>query len=187
MTEHQTMPPAPAPETIPVVAAGPSSPRRDRRTIWVPVATAAAGLVGGFLIGNASGGSDSAANSTTTTTILTTSSFKEAFQRCADTETGDSASTSIECGVTLTVFDDGGIELQYFPTLDFDGNGGRVIDDVGHITGCWSSTDRSKMGQTRALDGRVESSNGRSSWTYHPDDGMNIICDAATQTVATSP
>lgn len=36
--------------------------------------------------------------------------------------------------------------------------------------------DVARIGQTRALDGMVESANGRSTWTYHPDDGLTIVC-----------
>lgn len=43
-------------------------------------------------------------------------------------------------------------------------------------TECLESVDFSRIEQTRALDGMVESANGRSTWTYHPDDGLTIVC-----------
>ncbi len=35
---------------------------------------------------------------------------------------------------------------------------------------------RGSDGADPGLDGMVESSNGRSTWTYHPDDGLTIVC-----------
>lgn len=43
-------------------------------------------------------------------------------------------------------------------------------------TGCLEEVDFSRMEQTRALDGMVASANGRSTWTYHPDDGLIVVC-----------
>jgi hypothetical protein len=37
--------------------------------------------------------------------------------------------------------------------------------------------DFARMEQTGALDGMVESRNGRSTWTFHPDGGLTIVCD----------
>ena len=31
------------------------------------------------------------------------------------------------------------------------------------------------MVQTRALDGTQKNGQGNVSWTYHPDDGLNIV------------
>lgn len=44
------------------------------------------------------------------------------------------------------------------------------------VTGCLESVDFSRIEQTRALDGMVSSANGRSTWTYHPDAGLTIVC-----------
>jgi hypothetical protein len=47
---------------------------------------------------------------------------------------------------------------------------------IGEQTDCWGSIEVSKILGTRSLDGRVESRTGRASWTYHPDNGLDIIC-----------
>jgi len=46
-------------------------------------------------------------------------------------------------------------------------------------TGCLEDVDLARIEQTRALDGMVESANGKSTWTYHPDDGLTIVCDTS--------
>lgn len=144
---------------------------------WSLAATLIVGSGIGFAAGNATGGSgDAAATTTTTTTVLAVDTVRQSMQRCPDADAGASTITSLDCGLFVTVYDDGGLEVNYFPEADDNRQGDKAIDDIGSLTGCWGSSDRAKMGSTRALDGRVESANGRSSWTYHPDDGLNIIC-----------
>lgn len=55
--------------------------------------------------------------------------------------------------------------------------GGRVLVTWAAVTGCIEEADFLRIEQTRALDGMVESANGRSTWTYHPDDGLTIVCE----------
>ena len=80
-----------------------------------------------------------------------------------------------ECGLSVAKLD-GGWEFSTFdsPTLYINKN----LMAFGEVTGCINDRDVRKIADTRALDGRVESSNGRSSWSYHPDDGLSLICEA---------
>lgn len=82
---------------------------------------------------------------------------------------------SVDCGLDVTVLGDGGYEVNYLPSID-SGGGSLALAIVGAFTDCWGPSDSALMEQTRALDGRLESASGRSSWSYHPDDGLNIVC-----------
>jgi hypothetical protein len=56
------------------------------------------------------------------------------------------------------------------------GGVGSAVSVFGDLTGCLGDLDLEMISHTRALDGRVESKDGASSWTYHPDDGLNLVC-----------
>jgi hypothetical protein len=68
------------------------------------------------------------------------------------------------------------------PPWRFELDGDATADGVAALgiwareTGCLEEVDFDRMAQTRALDGMVESMNGRATWTYHPDDGLVIVC-----------
>lgn len=69
---------------------------------------------------------------------------------------------------------DGGYSITLFKP---DASSMAVLGNFGKNTGCFNDVDLQKMIETRALDGRVESANQRSSWTYHPDNGLKVICN----------
>lgn len=85
----------------------------------------------------------------------------------------------IECGYSISALDDGGWKFSLTAGM-FDHTGAsafmRVIKWMGDETGCFGDTEIAMMKETRPLDGRVE--HGKVSWTYHPDDGLDIICEA---------
>lgn len=76
-------------------------------------------------------------------------------------------------GYEFTTLNDDMINLLVSDFQDLDD----ALTTIGSMTGCWGPTDVSKIVGTRALDGRVDSANGRSSWTYHPDNGLSIVCE----------
>ncbi len=127
----------------------------------------------------ACGGSDGAAATTTTVRpVLTLAALTDDLAGCDQTNTPDGARfVAIHCGLTVEVLSDGGLTVTYRPTLD-DGGGADALTRMAATTDCWSQTDLALMEQTRALDGRVASANGRTSWTYHPDDGLSIVCNS---------
>lgn len=51
-----------------------------------------------------------------------------------------------------------------------------ALATVGEVTGCWGELEVQTIVSTRAMDGRVDSRNGLASWSYHPDDGLDILC-----------
>jgi hypothetical protein len=54
---------------------------------------------------------------------------------------------------------------------------GDEFTTVATQLGLWSAADAQRMLTTRALDGTQMSTNGAVTWTYHPDNGLNIIID----------
>lgn len=123
-----------------------------------------------------SSGDGATATTTTVRPLLTLAAITDDLAGCDQTNTPDGARfVAVHCGLTVEVLGDGGLTVTYRPTLD-EGGGADALALVAATTGCWSQTDVALMGETRALDGRVESTNGRTSWTYHPDDGLNIVC-----------
>lgn len=90
------------------------------------------------------------------------------------------------CGITSTyayIIQDGGESLAL--TTDFDyrkgvaewidsGDVKCVLDKLEAPSSVWS-----KVGTTRALDGRQSADWGgyTASWTYHPDDGLNMLIE----------
>ena len=101
-------------------------------------------------------------------------------KRARPTETLD-AKLRHECGRRLSMC---GIEFDEFGTTqtitllpDAPNSGASVLARWAVETGCVDEGDFARMDQTRALDGKVGSRNGRSTWTVHPDDGLTIVCD----------
>jgi hypothetical protein len=79
-----------------------------------------------------------------------------------------------ECGI---VSDTSGDVYGFTLLPTATGFAGDALRTWGDETGCLEAVDYERIMQTRALDGMVESSAGRSTWTYHPDDGLNIVCE----------
>ncbi len=78
------------------------------------------------------------------------------------------------CGVDATFRDD----VYSFRILPEAGSGAFfALEFWAADTECLSAVDIQRVGQTRALDGMVESADGRTTWTYHPDDGLYVVCD----------
>lgn len=53
--------------------------------------------------------------------------------------------------------------------------------DAGNRTGLWTPADVARMLRTRALDGTQRTADGRVSWTYHPDNGLQLVIDASRE------
>jgi hypothetical protein len=71
-----------------------------------------------------------------------------------------------------------GLNADYYELLDCGAKkeSYAAIEDINSELG-FSSSVYMKMGQTRALDGRVTESNDNYSisWTYHPDNGLEVM------------
>ena len=52
-----------------------------------------------------------------------------------------------------------------------------ALGRAGNETGFWDNADTARMGRTRALDGTQKSSDGRVTWTFHPDDGLTLVIE----------
>lgn len=50
---------------------------------------------------------------------------------------------------------------------------------AGNQTGLWSNADAARMVETRALDGTQRTADGSVSWTYHPDNGLQLVIDVS--------
>jgi hypothetical protein len=49
------------------------------------------------------------------------------------------------------------------------------LQDAGKQSGLWTNADVLRMEQTRALDGTQRTADGKVSWTFHPDSGLNAV------------
>lgn len=77
------------------------------------------------------------------------------------------------CGIELDRIGDA---YTFVVLPDATSAGYRALGVWAGATGCLEDVDVARIGQTRALDGMVRSANGRSTWTYHPDDGLTVVC-----------
>jgi hypothetical protein len=62
----------------------------------------------------------------------------------------------------------------------FNGYGPRLAHEsqlvsAGTESGLWTAADAARMVQTRARDGMVRSDNGKTTWSYHADGGLEIV------------
>lgn len=64
---------------------------------------------------------------------------------------------------------------------EYGGPGVSELKAASDRFGFWSEADVERMGSTRALDGTLSSSDGSVTWTYHPDDGLDIVVDRTAQ------
>jgi hypothetical protein len=82
------------------------------------------------------------------------------------------ASTSSGCSVTSG---DGVIEVYVseYQVSEIK------LESAGRQTGLWNAADVARMLRTRALDGTQRSSDGKVSWTYHPDNGFQLVAEVA--------
>lgn len=78
------------------------------------------------------------------------------------------------CGIDVRTLS--GPPWRFHLDADATADGISALGIWARETGCLDEVDFDRIGQTRALDGMVESVNGRSTWTYHPDDGLVIVC-----------
>lgn len=58
----------------------------------------------------------------------------------------------------------------------FDANESGLVK-AGTDTGLWTSADAVRMGTTRAIDATQRSNDGRTTWTFHPDAGLQIVAE----------
>ena len=130
------------------------------------------------MLGCASGGTDT--NETTATTTKADKTLAVAKQLsdaiCSltlDGSTSVSKLASADCdvdGMTPGVV-----------TLKLDGLYGDAdkLTKAGEVTGLWGPADVKRMGTTRALDGTQKTADGKVSWTYHPDNGLQIVAEVS--------
>lgn len=85
------------------------------------------------------------------------------------------AGAANSCGVRFQEIGDADT-FTLLPSGMESGTGFRLLAVWMEETGCLEDADLARIEQTRALDGMVESESGRSTWTYHPDDGLTIVC-----------
>jgi len=52
-----------------------------------------------------------------------------------------------------------------------------TLEAIGDDYGWWNGADVQRMNTARALDGTIESSDGRATWNYHPDNGLQIVVE----------
>lgn len=50
---------------------------------------------------------------------------------------------------------------------------------AGEKSGLWNAADVARMTRTRALDGTQRTPDGMVSWTYHPDNGFQLVADVS--------
>jgi len=168
----------------PTTAETPARNGRLKRTTWIIIAISAVLILAAAIAIPVSIGNAQAAAA-------------EAAQRAAD-EAAQAAAEQAERD-RLTIFNNalGGCGVQHFSSSGItilDGGEAVEIDGVAESFAsplqlddveCFlsrlgaPSTVASKMGQTRALDGRQDDSWDRFTveWSYHPDTGMNVIIE----------
>lgn len=157
----------PPPPPAPPVSPGRSS-KGARRVIFAAVGVVTVVVAAGAVLAARPGPSSQAAALTTTTTI----SLKTYTRRVArDVDvTLCTGATSSACSVESN---EGVLTIHL---------GAYVIDEtklrtVGKTYGFWDNADVARMVQTRALDGTQHSKNQLTTWTYHPDKGLNLTVD----------
>lgn len=160
-------------ETQPAVAhAGIQSGVPKHKNLWlVGIAGLAIGIAAGLGIGLGIN-SDSAADSITDSSAGTASeAITNAVQNC---EFSDSAG--------VMVMDEGkSVELQ---TRGKETAGAPYSEIVCVLDGLdMPESVKARMSTTRSLDGRQETtwSDYSASWSYHPDNGLNIIVESQEQ------
>lgn len=53
------------------------------------------------------------------------------------------------------------------------------LERAGTDSGLWNAADVARMLRTRALDGTQHTADGKVSWTYHPDNGFQLVADVS--------
>jgi hypothetical protein len=90
------------------------------------------------------------------------------------------AEECVESATGVTVGDAG--KTMIISAAGADTGEEATIDELACILRALDVTDAvtSQIDQTRALDGRQEADWGsfHASWTYHPDDGVNMVIEA---------
>ncbi len=109
--------------------------------------------------------------------MLKTSADKQALE---EFRSGQFSKAALGCQVPVDTFqvmdDSNAIDFTRASKLD-----GANIDEVYCFLDKLNAPEslESKIGQTRALDGTQTASWGEfeASWTYHPDDGLNLLVE----------
>lgn len=158
-------------------ATGPQSPRpRSRSLIVAGVAIIAlVAIIGAVVALQAVSGDEgdtetAAAAPTTTTTSLADRTSELGDQIGQIICPGSYCVDSSTAGVILIDTKPGG----EYSTDYIDGTD---LEQIAQELHAWSVADARRMGTTRALDGTQSSVNGAVTWTYHPDQGLNIVVD----------
>ena len=137
-----------------------------RRSFWV--VAGALGLlvlaaIGTLLVRRAGDEGDASTATPTTALIDTASALRN--ELC----TGPNSSG-------CTVESSPGVIEVYMSKYTVDESG---LVSAGNRTGLWTSADVARMLRTRALDGTQRTADGRVSWTYHPDNGLQLVIDVS--------
>lgn len=86
-----------------------------------------------------------------------------------------SSSSSASCSVDSSA----GVIEVYMSEYAVDESG---LVTAGTESGFWNAADVARMLHTRALDGTQRTADGKASWTFHPDDGLQIVIDVSSKT-----
>jgi hypothetical protein len=144
-----------------------AQPRPDGPRILVQVAAALLLAAGGFTAGwFAYSAGDGTSSSPTPRAVLAESPLQDAYRSCP----AQGGATVADGGRTLTINgrgseDPSGLDAEAIVCL---------LDKLSVPTAVIEQMDH-----TRALDGRQEADWGKfhASWTYHPDDGLDLIVE----------
>ena len=155
----------PLPPRPPLPPLSPPPPRRSRTGVVVSILVTAAvalavGTAGGYAVGSGKAVAAASASASATRSTL----FSSAVSSC-----GSPAGTQLG---------DGGRTLMLHTRGTKQRSSGMSVQDLRCILKKLGASDAviSRMSATRAIDGMQD---GRwdgisASWTYHPDDGLNI-------------
>lgn len=156
-----------------------------RRRVPIAIALVVLLALGGFFAFGRSGGPSEEAiarDAWLLCTFLEDRSTSTWLEKTAD-EIADEpgkyqALVKVLCGVEIRKLD-GGWTFAYRPSEDLIAKSGfSVFQRVLLQSGCLSDLDVEKLRATRPLDGRVSSTDGRSSWTYSSSTGVSLICSS---------
>jgi hypothetical protein len=113
---------------------------------------------------------------TTTTTVATTTTTANLGDRTK--AVGEAVRGSLCSGLSRSECQ---VDDSVAGVVEITAKGALITESrlrlAGVNTGMWASADVARMQRTRALDGTQRTSDGKVSWTYHPDSGLVIIID----------
>lgn len=160
-------PELPPPPPAPLESSPPSPKSRAKRPAIIAIGGLLVIVALVAILINRSGGSVSAAVKGTTTTTLSLKARSAAGAKQLEGILCTTAS-SYSCDITS---EEGVIEL----TLRGSASESDRLNRAGDQSGFWTRADVARMGHTRGLDGTQRNTSGTVTWTFHPDNGLNIV------------